>query len=62
MFTSALLRRLHAVRRDLRLPSEVSTSDRYELLEINDRSIATTANAPCSAWEQMFPDKAAHDS
>ena len=62
MFTSALLLRLHAVRRNLCLPSEVATRERYDLLVLDDRSIAITANAPFSAWDQGFPDKAAHAS
>lgn len=45
MFSSALLRRLHAVRQDLRLPSEVATLVRYDLLVLGARSIAIAANA-----------------
>ena len=80
--TSELVQRLHAARRDLRLPAELAKLDRFDLLILDDfsyarrdqaetsvlfeliaeryerKSIAITANAPFSAWDEVFPDKA----
>jgi DNA replication protein DnaC len=80
--TSALVQRLQAARRDLRLPNELAKLDRFDLIILDDlsyarrdqaetsvlfeligeryerKSIAITANAPFSAWDEIFPDKA----